>query len=197
MATWMVIDDEPDIYDVLVAMFRLWGIEGIAFVDGSEAIQWVESVDNGTYSGELPEMAIIDIRLPGIDGHYVAARIRRSPRLGNMAIALITTYRISPAIEKQIMAISQADAFIEKPLPSMAELRAQLDAIIAKRKAMAPDYPGLTRPAPRATEPPEVAAPVPAANPSAHDGAIVPQIERREIEIKPQTAPPVSRRADA
>ncbi len=144
MATWMVIDDEPDIYDVLVAMFRLWGIEGIAFVDGSEAVQWVESVDNGTYTGELPEMAIIDIRLPGVDGHYVAARIRRSPRLGNMAIALITTYRISPAIEKQIMAISQADAFIEKPLPSMAELRAQLDAIIARRKAMAPDYPGLT-----------------------------------------------------
>jgi len=140
----MVIDDEPDIYDVLVAMFRLWGIEGIAFVDGSEAVQWVESVDNGTYTGELPEMAIIDIRLPGVDGHYVAARIRRSPRLGNMAIALITTYRISPAIEKQIMAISQADAFIEKPLPSMAELRAQLDAIIARRKAMAPDYPGLT-----------------------------------------------------
>jgi CheY-like chemotaxis protein len=193
----MVIDDEPDIYDVLVAMFRLWGIEGIAFVDGSEAVQWVESVDNGTYTGELPEMAIIDIRLPGVDGHYVAARIRRSPRLGNMAIALITTYRISPAIEKQIMAIAQADAFIEKPLPSMAELRAQLDSIIAKRKAMAPNYPGLTRPAPREAGQSEVAAPVHAVAPSAHDSVTIPQMERSNAEIKPQARPPVSRRTDA
>ncbi len=197
MATWMVIDDEPDIYDILVAMFRLWGIEGIAFVDGSEAVQWVESVDNGTYTGELPEMAIIDIRLPGVEGHYVAARIRRSPRLGNMAIALITTYRISPAIEKQIMAISQADAFIEKPLPSMAEQNAQLDAIIARRKAMAPDYPSLTRPAPRGAEQPEVIAPMPAANLPAPDSVTIPQAERGDAEIKPQAHPPVSQRADA
>ncbi|MGQ9850028.1 MAG: response regulator [Aggregatilineaceae bacterium] len=143
MATWMVVDDEPDIYDVLVTMFRLWGIEGVAFVDGTEAVHWIESVDDGTYTGELPEMAIIDIRLPGIEGHYVAARIRRSPRLGNMAIALITAYRISAATERYYMAISQADLLIEKPLPALSELREQLDAVIARRKARAPHYPAL------------------------------------------------------
>ena len=137
MATWMVVDDEPDIYDVLVTMFQLWGIDGVAFVDGAEAVQWVDSVDAGTYGGELPELAILDIRLPGVEGHHVAARIRRSPKLGDMAIVLITAYRISPEQEKQIMLISQADLLLEKPLPTMSELRTQLDALIARRQALA------------------------------------------------------------
>lgn len=137
LATWMVVDDEPDIYDVLVTMFQLWGIDGVAFVDGAEAVQWVDGVDAGTYGGELPELAILDIRLPGVEGHHVAARIRRSPKLGNMAIVLITAYRISPEQEKQIMLISQADLLLEKPLPTMSELRAQLDALIARRQTLA------------------------------------------------------------
>ncbi len=137
MATWMVVDDEPDIYDVLVTMFQLWGIDGVAFVDGAEAVQWVDSVDAGTYSGELPELAILDIRLPGVDGHHVAARIRRSPKLGDIAIVLITAYRISPEQEKQIMLISQADLLLEKPLPAMSDLRTQLDGLIARRQALA------------------------------------------------------------
>jgi len=137
LATWMVVDDEPDIYDVLVTMFQLWGIDGVAFVDGAEAVQWVDSVDAGAYTGELPELAILDIRLPSVEGHHVAARIRRSPKLGDMAIVLITAYRISPAQEKQIMLISQADLLLEKPLPTMSELRTQLDALIARRQALA------------------------------------------------------------
>ena len=41
MSTWMVVEDEPDIYDVLLAMFEIWGIEGVAFVDGGEAVGWI------------------------------------------------------------------------------------------------------------------------------------------------------------
>ena len=44
MSTWMVVEDEPDIYEVLLAMFGIWGIEGVAFVDGEEAVSWIEDV---------------------------------------------------------------------------------------------------------------------------------------------------------
>jgi CheY-like chemotaxis protein len=157
----MVVDDEPDIYDVLVTMFQLWGIDGVAFVDGAEAVQWVERVDAGTYTGELPVNAVIDVRLPGVEGHYVAQRIRRSPRLGNMAIVLITAYRTSPEQERQIMAISQADMLIEKPLPSMAEFRALLDGLVARRQAMAAAQQSAPEPgADAAAQPAAEAAPV-------------------------------------
>lgn len=59
----MVVEDEPDIYEVLLAMFEMWGIEGVAFVDGEEAIAWIDDVDNGRFQGELPELALLDIRL--------------------------------------------------------------------------------------------------------------------------------------
>ena len=90
----MVVEDEPDIYDVLLAMFEIWGIEGVAFVDGAEAVAWIENVDQGRVRGELPELAILDIRLPEISGPEVGQRLRASSILGDMAIVLITDDRI-------------------------------------------------------------------------------------------------------
>lgn len=133
----MVVEDEPDIYDVLLAMFEVWGIEGIAFVDGAEAVNWIEDVDNGTVTGELPELAILDIRLPEISGPEVGARLRQSGRLGQIAIVLITAYRLQPEEEQAVLNRAQADALMYKPLPQMEELRKKLAAIISKRQPKA------------------------------------------------------------
>lgn len=130
----MVVEDEPDIYDVLLAMFEIWGIEGIAFVDGGEAVAWVDDVDKGNVTGDLPELAIIDIRLPEVSGPEVGARMRQSPRLSKVAIVLITAYRLSPDEEEAMKSKAQADALMYKPLPPMPELRRTLDRIIAERK---------------------------------------------------------------
>ena len=120
MPTWMVVEDEPDIYDVLLAMFEIWGIEGVAFVDGAEAVSWIEEVDRGTVSGELPELAILDIRLPEVSGPEVGERLRKSPRLHEMAIVMITAYRMTPTDEEQVIRKAQADALMYKPLASHA-----------------------------------------------------------------------------
>ncbi|MBN1679792.1 MAG: response regulator transcription factor [Anaerolineae bacterium] len=132
MSTWMVVEDEPDIYDVLLAMFEIWGIEGVAFVDGAEAVSWIETVDQGRVHGELPELAILDIRLPEISGTEVGARLRKSTVLGDIAIVLITAYRLSPEEEKSVVAQAKADLLMYKPLPAMAELREAMDGVIAK-----------------------------------------------------------------
>jgi CheY-like chemotaxis protein len=150
LPTWMVVEDEPDIYDVLLAMFEIWGIEGVAFVDGAEAVSWIEDVDKGNVAGELPELAILDIRLPEVPGPEVGARLRRSDRLGKMAVVMITAYRLSPEEEDQIKARAQADALMYKPLPAMPELRRTLDTIISKRKVI-----------PQAVPKPPVAPPAP------------------------------------
>ncbi len=137
----MVVEDEPDIYDVLLAMFEIWGIEGVAFVDGAEAIAWIEDVDKGNAVGELPELAILDIRLPEVPGPEVGARLRKSERLGRIAVVMITAYRLSPEEEEQVKARAQADTLMYKPLPAMPELRKILDKIITQRKAVAPLLP--------------------------------------------------------
>jgi DNA-binding response OmpR family regulator len=136
LPTWMVVEDEPDIYDVLLAMFELWGIEGVAFVDGGEAIAWVDAVDEGRVHGDLPELAILDIRLPEASGPEVGSRLRKSSKLNNVAIVLITAYRLSSEDEKQVIIQAGADRLMYKPLPAMPELRAILDDVVDKRRKM-------------------------------------------------------------
>jgi CheY-like chemotaxis protein len=134
----MVVEDEPDIYEVLLAMFEMWGIEGVAFVDGEEAIAWIEDVDNGRFRGELPELALLDIRLPGkISGPMVAQRLRQSPILGEIAIVLNTAYKLNEEEKAKIMEQAQADELMYKPLPKFNELQLKLESVIAARRAKA------------------------------------------------------------
>lgn len=131
----MVVEDEPDIYEVLLAMFGIWGIEGVAFVDGEEAVSWIDDVDSGRFQGELPELALLDIRLPGqIDGPEVGARIRKSEILGDIAIVLTTAYRLNPDEEKEVIKRAGADRLIYKPLPKFQDLQTLLEETIAQRR---------------------------------------------------------------
>lgn len=137
LSTWMVVEDEPDIYEVLLAMFEMWGIEGVAFVDGEEAIAWIDDVDAERFQGELPELALLDIRLPGeINGVMVGERLRKSPILGNISIVLTTAYKLTPDEQAEAMKKAHADLWLPKPLPKFNELQGILDNAIAERRAM-------------------------------------------------------------
>ncbi len=132
----MVVEDEPDIYEVLLAMFEMWGIEGVAFVDGEEAAAWIEDVDSGRFQGELPELALLDIRLPGtISGPMVGGRLRKSKVLGEIAIVLSTAYKLTMDEEKQVIEQAGADKLMYKPLPKFNELQRTLEDVIAQRRA--------------------------------------------------------------
>lgn len=185
MPTWMVVEDEPDIYDVLLAMFEIWGIEGVAFVDGAEAISWIENVDQNRVRGELPELAILDIRLPEVSGPEVGHRLRQSPILGNMAIVLITAYRLAPEEEQEVIAKAQADLLMYKPLPAMPELRQKMDGVIAKhREAKA--------------EAAEKAAPAPVAKPAPAKPAEAPSpVATKETDPKPAQTKPLGKEPSA
>ena len=104
MTTWMVVEDEPDLYEMVLTMYEMLGIEGVAFTDGEEAITWIEEVDNGEYKRELPELALLDIRLPGkVQGPSVGARLRGSPAMKGMTVVLMTAFKLTPKEEKAIV----------------------------------------------------------------------------------------------
>jgi CheY-like chemotaxis protein len=135
LSTWMVVEDEPDNYEVLLAMFEMWGIEGVAFVDGEEAAAWIDDVDSGRFQGELPELALLDIRLPGnISGPMVGERLRKSPILGQVAIVLSTAYKLSLEEEAKVKEQAGADKLMYKPLPKFNELQRVLEEVIALRR---------------------------------------------------------------
>ena len=134
MATWMLLEDEPDLYDMILMMYDMLGLRGVAFSTGEEASEWIDAVNAGEYEGELPQLALVDIRLPdSISGTQIAEKMRKSPQLKKTVIALMTAYHLSPAEEKEVMKKSGADIILYKPFPRMHELHFQLKRLLADR----------------------------------------------------------------
>lgn len=132
----MVVEDEPEIYELLLAMFEMWGIEGVAFVDGEEAVAWIDDVNNERFHGELPELALLDIRLPGeTNGIEVGEQLRASSVLGSMAIVMTTAFKLTKAEQQEAMNRSGADLWLPKPLPKFDKLQGILEKVIAERRA--------------------------------------------------------------
>jgi two-component system cell cycle response regulator DivK len=128
--TWLAVEDEQDLNTLLLGLFEIWGINGIYFEDGGQVLHWLDDVDRGRYKGELPQLAILDIRLPHASGIDIAMRLRTSDRLSEIPIVLITAYALSPSEEYEIIQRTRADKLIYKPLPEMEILRAMLGNII-------------------------------------------------------------------
>jgi CheY-like chemotaxis protein len=116
---------------MLLAMYETMGVDGVAFTDGEEAMDWIDEVDSGNYRGELPELALIDIRLPGkVNGIQVAARMRKSPQLSSIAVVLMTAHRLSPRQESSAKRRSGASHLLYKPLPGFREFQAILQGLV-------------------------------------------------------------------
>lgn len=66
----MIVDDEPDILDLLEKALNIEGFDNIIKVDnGFDAV--------ATCKVELPDMIILDVMLPGMDGYEVCRQIRQ------------------------------------------------------------------------------------------------------------------------
>ena len=64
----LVVDDELSIIKFLRANLESKGYEVLAAMNGAEALQ--------TFEMELPDLVILDIMMPGVDGFEVCRRIR-------------------------------------------------------------------------------------------------------------------------
>jgi CheY-like chemotaxis protein len=114
----MVVEDEPDLYDMVLTMYEMLGIEGVAFTDGEEAVSWIEE----------------DIRLPGkVTGPMVGARLRQCAPMNNMAIVLMTAYKLSPQEEKAVQKQAGSNLLLYKPLPRLDDFRTVLEKLVKER----------------------------------------------------------------
>ena len=134
MTTWLLLEDEPDLFEMVLAMVGMLGIGGEGFCAGTEAIKWIEKIDGSDYKGELPELALLDIRMPDeVNGIVVAQRIRQSPILKDIVVVLMTAYKLTPAQEKTVMEQTGANLLLHKPLPKIDELTYILNSLLVGR----------------------------------------------------------------
>ena len=80
MANVLVVDDSPDACDVLVKTLRHAGHTAIAAHSGGAALAKLKAAE------ALPDVIILDIMMPGLDGEGVLRRVRNDPRTANLKI---------------------------------------------------------------------------------------------------------------
>ena len=78
----LLVDDNVDAAESLAMLLRLWGHEVAVAHDGPAALRAAE--------GQRPQVALLDIGLPGMDGYELARRLRSQPGLGRVVLVALT-----------------------------------------------------------------------------------------------------------
>lgn len=174
--TWLLVEDDNDIRNVVAVMMSVWGEKPLPFPDGGSAWRWLDSVANGTYSGELPELALMDIRMPGYTGDKVAVRIRQIEKLKDIPVILMTAFSLSADEIKDMMETCGVDHLINKPLPDMEVFRSTLYRVRDEKRKRVAAQAAESKPAASASPAAPVTEAVPAApgTPAAPGGSTVP-----------------------
>jgi len=108
----LIVEDDPDVAEMLTAYFRSQEYEVFAVNWGEDGVRSALQVN--------PDLAILDIRLPDIDGYEVARRLRTDRRTANIPIIFLTEKR-DRADRLQGLELG-ADDYITKPF-DIQELR--------------------------------------------------------------------------
>lgn len=78
----LLVDDEPDILEIIGYNLSVEGYEIITAEDGIKAIQKAKK--------ERPQLIIMDVMMPGMDGIEACEQIRKVPELSNTIITFLT-----------------------------------------------------------------------------------------------------------
>lgn len=127
-ASIVVVDDEPSIRELLVASLHFAGFDVETAASGSEAIEVIERVH--------PDLIVMDVMLPDIDGFTVTRRIRQN---GVVVPVLFLTARDDT--QDKIMGLTVGgDDYVTKPF-SLEEVVARIRAILRRTQEPEEDTP--------------------------------------------------------
>ncbi|WP_437949485.1 ATP-binding protein [Sorangium sp. So ce296] len=79
-----VVDDNHDAANLLAVALKRWGHDVVVAHDGLEALELLRA--------HRPDVAVLDIGLPGMDGYELARRLRREPALDRCTLIAVSGY---------------------------------------------------------------------------------------------------------
>ncbi|GAC1369666.1 MAG: twitching motility response regulator PilG [Ktedonobacteraceae bacterium] len=104
----MVIDDSATVRKIVETCLRREGFEVQGFPDGVEAMRWLS-----TPQSRVPDLVILDIGLPKMDGYEVARRLKTKPQFSNTVIVMLS--RRDGVIDKLKGRLAGAKDYLTKP----------------------------------------------------------------------------------
>ena len=116
----LVIEDQEDNRRIVRDLLTSVGYEIVEAVTGKEGVTKAETC--------RPDLILMDIQLPGLDGYEATRRIRANPALRQIPIIAVTSYALSGDDVKAREA--GCDAYVAKPFSPRA--------LLAKVRAFVP-----------------------------------------------------------
>jgi len=123
----LIVEDEPEFAALLELWMRQSGYEALVAPTGNDALR--------RFYEAHPDLVILDVSLPGLDGWQVIERVREFSRVP----IILVTARSSEADKIRGLKLG-ADDYITKPL-SFPELVARVEAALRRASTPSPDRP--------------------------------------------------------
>jgi diguanylate cyclase (GGDEF)-like protein len=117
----LVVDDDPDIARFVEVNLRLHGFEVLVAHDGEQALTMVQD--------RKPDLAVVDVRMPRVDGLELTRRLRADPMTAALPIILLTAKGLS--VDKVVGLTAGADDYIVKPFDT-SELVARVRSTLRR-----------------------------------------------------------------
>jgi diguanylate cyclase (GGDEF)-like protein len=123
--TILIADDDSDIRRFVEINLRLEGFETISASDGEEAYKL--AIEEG------PDLVLMDVMMPGIDGFELCQRLRTDPRTATASIIMLTAKSLSA--DKVVGLTAGADDYMIKPFDPL-ELVARVKSTLKRARQM-------------------------------------------------------------
>jgi two-component system phosphate regulon response regulator PhoB len=120
----LVVDDEPEAVELVEFNLRQAGFDVVTAADGAEALKRARAL--------LPNLIVLDLMLPEVDGLEVCKMLRRDPLTAAVPIVMVTAR--AAEIDRVLGLELGADDYITKPF-SPRELTLRIKKILQRRQA--------------------------------------------------------------
>jgi len=123
-ATVLVVDDEKDLVDLVKYHLEKEGLKCLEARDGETALQVARE--------RTPDLVVLDLMLPGVDGLEVCRKLRKDPKTSSIAIIMLTAK--AEEVDRIVGLEMGADDYMVKPF-SPRELVSRVRAVLRRTES--------------------------------------------------------------
>jgi DNA-binding response OmpR family regulator len=127
MTTILVVDDEPPIVDLVRFTLEDADVRVVEASDGVEALVMARQT--------IPDLVLLDVHMPGLDGFEVCRQLRREPALVRIPIVMLTA--AGQEADRARGRAAGADEYLTKPFSPLA-LLALVEALVPDTRSWRP-----------------------------------------------------------
>jgi len=106
MVKIMIVDDEPNLVELVTAVLEQEGYEVIPATSGQECLEKLKKIK--------PDLILLDMMMPGMSGRETCEKIRASPKTKDLKVVFLTVARFSE-VGKDVLGKMDVLDYITKP----------------------------------------------------------------------------------